>query len=265
MAEGGMFPWKLQTIKQPKNGISGECRFVDLSKPLPDPPTGQTWMQDEGSREWRLVPVATAAAETDVVVLAAGTVGNVASGDAGVCAAVPVAVQTATPIVPNDGIATDGGIRYHEVLPTDTFQGICLRYRVTPTELRRANRMTTGTSLRLAPEKLVIPANNRNINLNAQGNLNREEKIAALLTRVSREARNKLSYAEARAYLEIADWDVSQAVEDVDEDFGWSLSADAVAHNTQASQPVHSARNVSEYGEESLPLVLEMRSGSMGD
>jgi hypothetical protein len=54
---------------------------------------------------------------------------------------------------------------YREVLPTDTFQGVCLRYRVTPTELRRANKMLTmmGSSdfLKLAPEVLVIPPNGK--------------------------------------------------------------------------------------------------------
>jgi hypothetical protein len=48
-----------------------------------------------------------------------------------------------------------------EVLPTDTFQGVCLRYRVTPTKLRRANKMLTMTGssdfLKLAPEVLSSP------------------------------------------------------------------------------------------------------------
>ena len=87
-----------------------------------------------------------------------------------------------------------GGIRYHEVLPTDTFQGVCLRYRVTPTELWRANKMLMmrGSSdfLKLAPEVLVIPPNgskNSNAQLPDDAHVGRgrfptkEEKIATLV------------------------------------------------------------------------------------
>jgi len=57
-----------QQIQQPKNGLPGTCRYADLSKPLPDPPKGQTWVQDESSREWKLIPVAPVTANDDVAV-----------------------------------------------------------------------------------------------------------------------------------------------------------------------------------------------------
>ena len=44
----------------------------------------------------------------------------------------------------------------HEVKPTDTFQGICLKYNVTPTTVRQYNNFS-GSNLRLGPEILVIP------------------------------------------------------------------------------------------------------------
>ena len=180
------------------------------------------WMQDESSREWKLVPVAT---DAEVAVARVEKSGDVAAatvsvnGDA--CTAVPV---TITAVVNNNGGADDdatNGIRYHEVLPTDTFQGICLRYKVTPTELRRANRMM-GTNLKLAPAKLLIPSNDKNQQLDLNREATKEEKIASLISKVSRITKNKLTYSEARAYLEIADWDVDRAVDDVREDFGWS-------------------------------------------
>ena len=50
------------------------------------------------------------------------------------------------------------GVDYveHIVLPTDTLQGICIAYKVSASNLRRANHFT-GHSLHSAPKKLLIP------------------------------------------------------------------------------------------------------------
>ena len=50
------------------------------------------------------------------------------------------------------------GVDYveHIVLPTDTFQGVCLSYKVSASHLRRANHFS-GNSLHSAPKKLLIP------------------------------------------------------------------------------------------------------------
>lgn len=206
MSEGGIYPWKVQKVQQPRNGLPGTCRYADLSAPLPDPPKGQIWMQNKGTKEWSLVPVANA------TVCEATDDSGVGGEENAACAtAVAVAYPHQT------SAATSVGIRYHEVLPTDTFQGICLRYKITPTELRRANRML-GNNLKLAPEKLVIPTNEKNQGLSAV-DLTKEEKIAALFSKVRLSVRTKLSSSEARAYLEISDWDLNAALQDVNEDF----------------------------------------------
>lgn len=46
-----MFPWKMQKIfsRAPTGNYS------NLRDPLPKPPAGMTWHQDEGTKEWRLV------------------------------------------------------------------------------------------------------------------------------------------------------------------------------------------------------------------
>eukprot|EP00584_Thalassiosira_punctigera_P001418 CAMPEP_0172530174 /NCGR_PEP_ID=MMETSP1067-20121228/3993_1 /TAXON_ID=265564 ORGANISM="Thalassiosira punctigera, Strain Tpunct2005C2" /NCGR_SAMPLE_ID=MMETSP1067 /ASSEMBLY_ACC=CAM_ASM_000444 /LENGTH=203 /DNA_ID=CAMNT_0013314329 /DNA_START=90 /DNA_END=701 /DNA_ORIENTATION=- len=201
MSEGGFYPWKVQKIHRPRDGLVATCDYKsDLSAPLPDPPKGQTWVRDESTREWSLVPVVSASA--------------VPPGEEGGDAAVAFAVAVADASGKTVAVA---GVRYHEVTPTDTFQGLCLRYKVTPTELRRANRMM-GNNLKLAPERLVIPSNEKNRKLDER-EPTKEEKIAALLSKLPLGVRAKLSYSEARAYLEIADWDVSSAVNDVNEDF----------------------------------------------
>ena len=187
MSEGGIYPWKIQKIQHPKNGKTGSCRYSDLKRPLPEPPKGQTWFQDERSREWKLVPVASGVAG-DVVADISSIVNSSAGLErapflvtaAAIVEALPVAtiepldvdennsssisttqVCTAVPVtltqisaMPASASSTNevttNGILYHEVLPTDTFQGICLKYKITPTELRRANKMM-GSNLSLAP------------------------------------------------------------------------------------------------------------------
>ena len=190
MAEGAVLPWKIQKVVQPEGGILATCRYADLSKPLPDPPKGRKWVQNESSREWSLVPCACTSTTVDG--------DNAAS-------------------TPSE--ATDG-VRHHQALHTDTFQGICLHYKLTPTELRRANRML-GTNLKLGPERLVIPTNATNAAPAIPGT--KEEKVVALLKTLPQSVKSKLSASEVRAYLELADWDVNLAVDNVNEDFGSKL------------------------------------------
>mmetsp|Transcript_571 Transcript_571/g.933 ORF Transcript_571/g.933 Transcript_571/m.933 type:complete len:217 (+) Transcript_571:84-734(+) len=214
------YPWNRQKIRQPKHGVSAECNYSQLSKPLPPPPNGMMWIQDAANKEWTLVSVTTATAEAftvdnAVIVNDHATTTAAASGDDIVCA-VPFAVQSATPLPnQNSTSTTRSGVLYHEVTETDTFQGICLRYKVTPVELRRANKML-GTNLKLAPSKLIIPSNESNLKRNVL-EPTKEEKIASLVKEVSRVT--KLSYSEARAYLELADWDLGCAIGTVKDGF----------------------------------------------
>ena len=50
----------------------------------------------------------------------------------------------------------------HVVLPEDTFNGICLRYKVSPLELRRINNFS-GSNLRLAPAVLRVPVTDQGV------------------------------------------------------------------------------------------------------
>lgn len=210
-----MYPWNRQKIRQPKHGVSATCNFAELAKPLPSPPPGMMWIQDVASKEWSLVPVATATAEAISVDNSAAAEVPTNSGD--IVCAVPISIQSATPLLnrSNDNETNTSGVLYHDVSETDTFQGICLRYKITPTELRRANNMM-GTNLKLAPSKLIIPTNEKNLKRNVH-EPTKEEKIASLIAEVSRVT--KLSYTEARAYLELADWDLGCAIGNVKDGF----------------------------------------------
>jgi hypothetical protein len=228
MSEGGLLAWKVQKVKQPQNGVQSTCNFSDLKHPLPDPPKGQTWIKD--GREWKMVPIVEAVPavkECEMVTASVQEIGGVE----GLTEA--VAVSTAVPVVNCKTAREDeiiDGVLYHEVLETDTFQGICLRYKVTPTELRRANKMM-GTNLRLAPKKLIIPINKNNSALKeGPREMTKEEQIAKLACEVRNRClsgnisnqQKGLSYSEARAYLEMNDWDMESPLENAVEDFCWS-------------------------------------------
>jgi hypothetical protein len=73
----------------------------------------------------------------------------------------PATSTTTTSTKDGDGGAVGGSRRVvvveHWIQPSDTFQGICLLYGVTSTQLRRANYGFSGTNLSLAPNPLRIP------------------------------------------------------------------------------------------------------------
>ena len=241
MSEGGLLAWKIQKVKKPANGIQSTCNFSDLNHPLPDPPKDQMWIQE--GREWKLVPVveavpaASSDSEIEMAVASAGKFDEQGSDDV-----TAVAVSTAVPVTncksnltnnKNIDIIEDG-IMYHQVQETDTFQGLCLRYKVTPTELRRANKMM-GTNLQLAPKKLIIPMNKNNLSLknNIPKGMTKEEQIAKLVCEVrcrckcnEKIQQHGLAYSEARAYLEMNDWDINSAVENAVDDLCWSSGRD---------------------------------------
>jgi LysM repeat protein len=99
----------------------------------------------------------------------------------------------------------------HIVLPTDTLAGICIRYKVTPTQLRQANRFS-GSNLSLAPSKLIIPVNGIiDPTLHA-----RSDNTRALIT-----ALPQLSYKDAQLYLKMAKWNLKAATEDAKADLEW--------------------------------------------
>jgi LysM repeat protein len=118
------------------------------------------------------------------------------------------------------------GVDYvqHVVLPTDTLQGICLTYKINSTKLKMANHFS-GNSLNLAPKKLVIPISAAALRqgfLRVQDTDAKEYKLHAFLAEFcSTGAGNgnstnassmTMSMVEAKGYLELADWDLPQAI-----------------------------------------------------
>ena len=77
------------------------------------------------------------------------------------------------------------GVDYveHVILPTDTFQGLCLAYKISATRLRQVNHFS-GNALTHAPKKLIIPFTKKALRsgfIRVQDKDSREYKLHALL------------------------------------------------------------------------------------
>jgi hypothetical protein len=118
--EGAQFSWKGQDVDTHR-GPPGDYR--NLRNPLPHPPKGTEWKHDKETKEWTVGPIETSKCNADEQV---------------------------------SSEMADPGFIEHTVLPSDTFQGICLKYKIGALELRRANGFS-GTNLLLAPNRLKIP------------------------------------------------------------------------------------------------------------
>jgi hypothetical protein len=137
----------------------------------------------------------------------------------------------------------------HVVLPTDTLQGLCLAYKISATRLRMENGFS-GNSLQLAPKKLRIPTvtsiNNKTNNVGGGGasngetpssssfaiNINHKGMMIRCQDQSSREYKlyafvaeiETMELVEAKAYLDLANWDLEEALRSAREDMeleGW--------------------------------------------
>mmetsp|Transcript_27015 Transcript_27015/g.41505 ORF Transcript_27015/g.41505 Transcript_27015/m.41505 type:complete len:423 (+) Transcript_27015:175-1443(+) len=112
------------------------------------------------------------------------------------------------------------GVDYveHVVLPTDTLQGICIAYKVSASSLRRANHFT-GHSLHSAPKKLLIPLSKQALRtgfIRVQDTDSKEYKLHYFQAEFP-----DINMAEAKGYLELADWELHDAMASAREDREW--------------------------------------------
>jgi LysM repeat protein len=202
MSEGGTLPWKVQGIDTSRGPPTS---YANLDKPLPTPPKGQIWSFNEDTREWKLV---------DIESLSADTPSEVTGGDADETNEKGEAEVQKDPNTfgePSVETPADADIIIHKVEPTDTFQGICLRYHISPTELRRANHFS-GSSLLSAPSTLKIPVDPATLTYQSQ--MTREEQISNVVAAIG----GNISRSEAKAYLSLNDWNLPEAIENAKSD-----------------------------------------------
>ena len=98
---------------------------IDFDRPLPNPPAGYYWLKNENDKQWELkqfdVPVNNDASESQTFEQAA--------------------------------------VIEHVILPQDTLQGLCLRYRVSAVELRRWNNFSGNNIKFLTSLKIPVEHN----------------------------------------------------------------------------------------------------------
>ena len=149
MSEGGLYPWRRQ--RPELDGVS----YVDYSeilKPLPPPPDGLVWVKRRVE-----AAVDVEEAEADEVVIMEGDQGPEEGSSVVVRAARFVWELVEKPARATDGqeeveaplveLEDDDNLPdfiHHTVLATDTMAGLRLRYKITPSELRKHNDFSGG-------------------------------------------------------------------------------------------------------------------------
>lgn len=221
------------------------CDYADIQKPLATP-KGAKWVKDMDGH-WSLVRDDSDDKSKRKYKLAVGEVWHL-RGNRPAPTLVPIPLEKNKPVVgddaPDEGVEKDGqeehptaveGTHYliHTVVPSDTFSGLCLRYRIKPHELRRVNRFS-GSNLRLAPHTLIIPLGPDGQGLNGgkvrEQNRNCPEfKLHALQGEFP-----SLRHAECKAYLELADWDLAEAIKAAREDEEWEKQEEEKVEMTRS-------------------------------
>lgn len=265
MSMGGQFPWKVQHIDTSRGPV-GSYKHISQHQPLPKPPAGTTWVRDEETREWSLVkcseagepvvnsseppsslssPPRTDSADGNIPVVKGVDVPNPPTPEALATLDIPPCLlssfrstECSTPQHPappkrsSSSILSEDaveGVDYviHTVLPADTFSGLCLRYKISALHLRRANRFS-GTNLRLAPPRLVIPLGKNGAkggSIRVQDKESPEYKLHELMAAVP----GLSNTTEGKSYLLMSGWDVAEAIEAAKDDLGWERQNEELA------------------------------------
>jgi len=112
----------------------------------------------------------------------------------------------------------------HVVLPTDTLQGLCLAYKISATKLRMENNFS-GNSLQMAPKKLKIPMSkgSKGMMIRVQERSSKEYKLYAFVAEIP-----SMELVEAKAYLDLSNWDLEESLRSAREDEGFSFGPSAM-------------------------------------
>lgn len=211
MSQGGQLPWKRQTIDVSRGPIAD---YSQLRKALPAPPVGLEWHKCEETGEWKLKEQGLVSAFTGL---------NETEES-----------KTSSDRRPRG----EPDYLFHTVLPSDTMAGLCLRYKISATKLRQANKFS-GSNLSLAPARLLIPLTDSSaLNIKAiqlQDTNSEEYKMQVFLS-----AFPHLRRSERRAYLEINDWNLADATRNAADDDAWEQGKQLVAAKAEQAKQAHS-------------------------
>lgn len=218
MAEGGLLYWKVQKIKYAGPVVD----YSDILRPLPDPPKGMEWKKDETTGEWSVLKKEDAQEAVSNVANHPSPMKD--SNESKIFGTNESKIKrevketSSSSSDDNKEVEVEVEVNYieHMVLPCDTFQGICLNYKISPTKLRQTNNFS-GSNLSLAPKKLKIPIDGKNVlKIKTQDQNSKVFKIHSLINEFP-----DMSNSEARSYLEISDWKLNDARQEAKEDREW--------------------------------------------
>lgn len=162
---------------------------------LPPAPRGTEWVLQPNNR-WTIQPIA----QAEVTIVADGSFE--VDSDETATAATPAAT-----------------ILEHWIQPSDTFSGLCLKYGVSATQLRRANYGFSGTNLSLAPNPLKIPNIRRAVpEVKDREQLQRTLEFIFRQQEADENNEPVLSQSEIKCYLELNDWDIHAALQNALDD-----------------------------------------------
>lgn len=160
MAEGGLLSWKRQVIKT--NGPTAD--YSNLKTPLPNPPEDYEWIPEDN---WKLVRKEdqkkiddSVNQEFDNDFDSENVHQRLMPSDRSESNCSEYEKKLANLKKKNNTSETNIDYVEHLVVPTDTFSGLCLKYKVSATMLRQVNYFS-GSNLKLAPSKLIIPVNKK--------------------------------------------------------------------------------------------------------
>lgn len=211
--EGGYLPWKNHSKE-----VVDELEA--LGKPLPPPPSGMRWVRiEDGDGSWQLQ-------EIDRLVPVTGIQRTVVADS-------PMVVE-------------------HTVMPDDTLQGLCLRYHVSVTEVRRIN-LFSGNSIQYKKTLLIPVSPGVSYNSVVQQGDSREVMLQRFRNATGEAA------AEARIYMEEHSWNLDEAVAAWKKDESWEGNN---THNLQTGSNSHedSAGTVVDSGHVSLPGITHVQT-----
>eukprot|EP00814_Leptocylindrus_danicus_P005132 CAMPEP_0116045364 /NCGR_PEP_ID=MMETSP0321-20121206/27574_1 /TAXON_ID=163516 /ORGANISM="Leptocylindrus danicus var. danicus, Strain B650" /LENGTH=275 /DNA_ID=CAMNT_0003526683 /DNA_START=142 /DNA_END=969 /DNA_ORIENTATION=- len=223
MSEGGTFAWKCQKLN-----VKPTLNMKDILNPLPALPKGYVWSCDEETRTWSIQKDENYDSSEDdnssdgslPSVHSPGIPNPVNGREYSREYAPPSCLDFAT-AEENEQQQKAKMYVEHVVMPTDTLQGLCLKYKVKPVKLRQVNRFS-GSTLACAPQILYIPVSKEAFDggaVKVQDRNSDDFKLYSLIANFP-----SLRFQEARAYLDMNDWNIDAAMKECYDDLKWEAS-----------------------------------------
>ena len=220
---GGFLQWKIQKLDV-KPSVSNQ----DIINPLPNPPDGYEWTVEEKTRTWSIQRINSSNVSSD-------------DGAFGLGKLVPVKPPHFDESAKKDDLpptyeefSSSSYPKYleHVILPGDTLQGLCIRYKISPVKLRQVNQFS-GSNLSFAPAKLYIPVTEESLKngvIKLQDRTSKDFKLHSFMSELRSAGVFMLSRKEATYYLELSDWDIDSALKNAQDDMLWEQSVKEISN-----------------------------------